>query len=431
MFRKIAFFVLLVAAAIAVGNFVSAQEAYPSAVIERRAQLQKELDALESQIDGFSRIVDDKQAQTVSLERDLAIMDAKATKMKLEIKSHDLKIAQLAEDIKTQTGVIRVLGDKMQKEQDSLAEIIRRTGEMDGQSEVELILGYGNLSDFFVEVDTFDWLESEIHKSFSIVKTTKELTEKEKAELEDKKEEQTGLKAIQELERKRLLDFKTEKGKILKITKGEETKYKKYLTDTKKSAAAIRSQLFLLTGSAAIPFEKALEYANIAYKATGVRPAFLLGVITEESNLGQNVGKGNWRTDMKSPRDTEPFKSITSRLGLDPDQMPVSKKPWYGWGGAMGPAQFIPSTWVLYEKRIAKATGSIVPNPWDPKDAFAAAAILLADNGADAGTAQAERTAALKYLAGSNWKKKSYAFYGDDVMGIAKKYQEQIEILGQ
>ena len=110
--------------------------------------------------------------------------------------------------------------------------------------------------------------------------------------------------------------------------------------------------------------------------------------------------------------------------------MPVSKKPWYGYGGAMGPAQFIPSTWVLYEERIAKATGHNPPNPWDPGDAFIAAAILLADNGADKGTLAAERLAALRYFAGwANAGKKAYAFYGDDVMELAEKYQKQIDIL--
>lgn len=96
----------------------------------------------------------------------------------------------------------------------------------------------------------------------------------------------------------------------------------------------------------------------------------------------------------------------------------------------MGPAQFIPSTWVLYEERISRATGHNPPNPWDPYDAFMASAILLMDNGADALTAKAERLAALRYLAGwTNATKKAYAFYGDDVMELSEKYQRQIDIL--
>ena len=59
-----------------------------------------------------------------------------------------------------------------------------------------------------------------------------------------------------------------------------------------------------------------------------------------------------------------------------------------------------------------------------------AAAILLMDNGADAGTRSSERLAALRYFAGwKNASNKSYAFYGDDVMDLTDKYQKLIDIL--
>ena len=80
--------------------------------------------------------------------------------------------------------------------------------------------------------------------------------------------------------------------------------------------------------------------------------------------------------------------------------------------------------------RIGKRTGSSPPNPWEPKDAFMAAGLLLMDNGADKKTYQMEFRAAMCYLAGcSNAKKASLQFYGRDVMDIAAKYQTQIDIL--
>ena len=97
----------------------------------------------------------------------------------------------------------------------------------------------------------------------------------------------------------------------------------------------------------------------------------------------------------------------------------------------MGPAQFIPSTWVLYKDRIGKATGDIPPNPWSPRDAVFATAILMMDNGADAQTSQAERLAALRYLAGwKNATKAAYAFYGDNVMDFAADFQASINVIG-
>lgn len=95
----------------------------------------------------------------------------------------------------------------------------------------------------------------------------------------------------------------------------------------------------------------------------------------------------------------------------------------------MGPAQFMPTTWQLYKSRISSITGNNPPSPWDPKDAFVAAALLLKDNGAIDANYSAERKAALKYLAGSNWNKPAYSFYGDDVMELAAKYQSMIDII--
>tara|TARA_Y100000310_G_C20133375_1_gene556877 strand:- start:89 stop:583 length:495 start_codon:yes stop_codon:yes gene_type:complete len=163
---------------------------------------------------------------------------------------------------------------------------------------------------------------------------------------------------------------------------------------------------------------------------------------------------------MHPDRDRPVFAALTRELGLNPDTLPVSKKPWYGWGGAMGPAQFIPSTWACYGGLINTSTGkcgrnpdktwvgpwvydpkadrikglvgkSSISNPWEPKDAIMGSALLLKENGAYKGTLAAERLAALRYFAGwANAGKSSYAFYGDDVMALAAKYQKQIDILG-
>jgi len=294
----------------------------------------------------------------------------------------------------------------------------------------EIALSGQNMSQFFEDVDSFTSIKLALRDSFTTIANDKAETQSEKDSLEEKKAEESDLRDLQALEKKRTEEQTAEKKNILKISKGVEAEYQKIIAAKKKDAAAIRAELFTLRGSNAIPFEKAYEYAVASGKKTGVRPALILGIIAEESNLGENVGTGNWKVDMKAPRDTEPFKIICAALGLNPDTMPVSKKPWYGYGGAMGPAQFIPSTWVLYQDKISAATGHNPPNPWDPEDAFMASAILLKENGADDGTPAAERLAALRYLAGwVNASKKAYAFYGNDVMDLAAKYQQQINII--
>lgn len=407
----------------------------PGLVVEKRAELELELADLEAKIDGFRSLIIGKQRESTSLERDIAILDAQIGKARLEIKARNLAIQRLSSSISVKSELISDLGVKLEREKSSLAELIRRLDEIDQVTLVELLLAYNNLSDFFVDIDDFDILQKSLTASFEEILRTKGVTEEERADLEERKSSELELRGLQELEKKRIEERETEKKKILKATKGQEAEYQKILSAQEKNAAQIRSQLFILRGSTNIPFEEAVRLANIAFKITKVRPAFLLGIIAEESNLGANVGTGNWKEDLSHSRcakQRDAFVKITSELGLDPDQMPVSKRAWYGYcGGAMGPAQFIPTTWLLYKDLVAEVIGRNPPNPWIPEDAFVASALLLRDNGAAEGSYTAERRAALKYLAGSNWNKSAYAFYGDDVMSLAAKYQEQINIISR
>ncbi len=409
---------------------LSGAEVAPSSIDSRRAELERDLATLESQIDAQKDVLEGKQRERVSLERDVAILEAKIEKARLSIQARNIRINQLHNDIAGKEETIDDLSDKLEREKQSLAQIIRRTNEIDSYSFAEIFLSGKGVSGFFEDLDAFDSVKISLQNSYQLVVLNRDTTEEEKVGLEEKAEEEVALRQIQELEKQRIEEQENDLQGLLKVTKGQEAEYQKIIAGIEKSAAQIRAELFTLRGSAAIPFEKAYEYAKLASSETGVRPALILGIIAEESNLGENVGTGSWRVDMKNPRDTVPFLDITKRLGLDPDKMPVSKKPWYGWGGAMGPAQFIPSTWILYEDKIAELTGHNPPNPWDPRDAFMASAILLKDNGAGKGTWEAERLAALRYFAGwANATKSAYAFYGDDVMELSAKYQGLIDIL--
>lgn len=399
-------------------------------ILARRAQLERELQVLEQEINAQRTILQGKQRETASLERDVAILDARVAASELSIRARTLAIGRLNTEIRGKEDVIGKLEEKIGREKKSLGELLRKTHEIDRYSLIEVILTGRNLSEFFRDFDSFDSIKAALGESFTEIEESKQETSEEKDVLLDKQREEEELKHIQELQKKRTEEDKKEKNKLLKVTKGKEAEYQKVVQARERDAAAIRTELFTLQGTDAIPFERALELANLASGKTGVRPALILGVIAEESNLGENVGKGTWTRDMHPTRDRPIFVEITRRLGLDPDRMPVSKKTWYGWGGAMGPAQFIPSTWVLYENKIANLTGNNLPNPWDPHDAFIASAILLKDNGAAKGGYATERLGALRYFAGwKNASKSSYAFYGDDVMELAAKYQGLIDIL--
>lgn len=399
-------------------------------VAERKARLEKELEAVEIEIREQSKLLVGKRTERVSLERDVAILNAEIKKAQLSIKARDIQIQQLSTQISGKEETIGSLNEKLLRERESLAQLIRKTNEIDDYSLAEVVLSSQQLSDFFEDLDTFTQIKEGLQISFVEIADTRADTETEKGVLENKKTAEAELRRLQELEKQKIEESERQKKQILSVTKGQEAAYQSVVSAKEQTAAQIRAELFALRGSTAIPFEKAVQYANEASALTGVRPAFILGILAQETRLGEFIGNGNWRTDMHPTRDQPVFEQITARLGLDPDQMPVSAKPSYGWGGAMGPAQFIPSTWILYEDRIAKIIGQNPPNPWDPRTAFVASALLLSDNGANRGTRESERLAALRYFAGwTNASNPSYAFYGDGVMGLAEQYQRQIDIL--
>ncbi len=396
---------------------------------EERAQLEQQLADLENQISANKTQLGQKQTQRQSLERDVSIIDGQIKDAQLAIKQRNLTIKKLTSDIGDKQAAIVVLDGKVAKGQDSIAQMIRRTREIDDTSMVELTLG-NSISDIFTEIDEFETVQQALDEAFQVMAAVRDDLSERKAALLDQQQEEQDLKQIQVLQQKSLQQSENDKKTLVTEAKGQESIYQKVIAAQTQTAGEIRAKLFNLRDSGAIPFGKAYEYAKDASSRTGVRPAVILGIIAEESNLGENVGTGNWRVDMHPTRDQPVFAQICAELGLDPDQMKVSKKPWYGWGGAMGPAQFIPSTWVQYESRIADMTGNSPPNPWDSRTAIFATAILMMDNGADSQTRATERLAALRYLAGwANAKKSAYAFYGDDVMNLADKFQKEIDVL--
>ena len=416
-------------------------------VVSRRAQLEKDLVNLEKEIEDQQQILTAKQREGVSLERDIAILNAEISKAKLSIKARVITIKNLEDDIGEKKHTISKLSDKIDREIASLVQLLRKTDEIESSSLVEVILTNTSVSEFFVDVDAFESIKSSLNDSINSVKTDKAETEKEKKDMEDKKAAELDARMAKEAEKRAVERNEAEKKSLLTITKNQEKAYKKVLAERKVLAAKIRSTLFSLRDSAPIPFGDALDFATAASKSTGVRPAFILAILTQETNLGENigacylkdsatgagVGKNTgtpFKDVMKSPRDTVPFLALMERLGLDPFSTPVSCPQGGGYGGAMGPSQFISSTWTSFESRIKNITGSNPPNPWSPKDAITATTIYLDELGAGDGGYTAERRAALKYYAGGNWSNPKNAFYADGnsyspgVMKTAQTIQE-------
>lgn len=410
---------------------VHAQDLTPA----ERAALQAQYDELQKEIATQQQIIKDTQAKKNTLQGDVTLLNAKIKAAQAQINAKNIVIKQLSAQIAAKTVVIGQLSNRIARGKESLGSILRQTQMLDDYSIVSIALGAQDVSGFFSDLDAFVSIKTDLQKLFADIRSAKAQTETEKATLAIKQNQTVDAKYVVETEQKQISSDKTQKQQLIAITANQEVAYKKVLAERQAKAAAIRAALFPLRDAAAIPFGDALKYAQTAQKSTGVDPALVLAILTQESNLGVNVGQcyltndstgagvgkntGTPFTKVMSPtRDVPPFLALGLQLGFDPHKQVVSCPiaSAGGWGGAMGPAQFIPSTWALYAARVGVASGEEVANPWDPKSAIIAMAFLLADNGASAGGYTAEYTAAARYYAG----------WGGAGTGAGKTYAKQV-----
>ncbi len=228
------------------------------------------------------------------------------------------------------------------------------------------------------------------------------------------------LHGLQEAQKESLGIEENNKQIALNETITQQKKVVGLISEAEQARKEISEKLFSLKNSGiSMSLTDALEIAKFAGKVTGVRPALLLGVLKIESNLGTNVGSGRYPDDIH-PLHREAFLRVIKKLGLNPDNAPVSAKPksYAGWGGAMGPGQIMPGIWESVESSVAELTGRTLSSPYNLQDAFVATAIILRNSGASSGN---EYEAVNRYFAGGNWQR--FTWYGDRVLAVAKEYE--------
>ncbi|HYC83520.1 MAG TPA: lytic murein transglycosylase [Candidatus Paceibacterota bacterium] len=416
-------------------NPVNAAELDPA----EKARLEARLAEVEKEIAAQTKLLQGKQKETASIQRDVDILTAKIKRARLNIEAKSLEIKRLGGDINKKQETIVVLGEKSKKHAASLAEMIREVHALDSVSLTEAILSQNTMADVLNDISAIETMQNSLQQTYVQVKSTRVETEQQKVALEGRREAELSARKVIEQEKKTIELAEAEKKKLVALSKQQENSYKKVIAERELEKQAIRSALFKLRDTSNISFGQAYEYAKVVSARVGIRPAFLLAIITQESNLGQNVGTCNrigdpvakhWTNIMKPDRDIEPFKQITKELGISPEGRSLSCPIGGGWGGAMGPAQFIPSTWMMYKAKIAAVTGSNPPNPWNAQDAFAASGLYLAELGATGQTYATEHKAAARYYAGSRWSTAGQA-YGNSVMNIAEGYQRNIDVLAK
>lgn len=418
-----------------------------------KARLEQELIKLEEEIAKKQKELEAQKGQSSTLTNEITKLNTQINRSKLDIQAKNLVIKKLGGEINEKNKQIESLEDKVNRERKSLAQLIRKEKQINDKNILVLLLSKDSISNVYSDINSFSLIKQGIKDSMDVIRGIKNETEIQKQTLEQKKNQELDTKAELEDVKRKVELSEAEKKKLLSISKDKEVEYQKIIAERKAEAVKIRARLFELAGGmqgGGIPFGDAVKYAEYASTKTGVRTAFILGILKQETNIGKNVGlctlanketgesKGVntgtiFKNGMSPSRDIPPFLKITEQLGIDPlstrISCPISGAG--GWGGAMGPSQFIPSTWMMFTSRIAKEMNVTVSNPWNPEHAIMATALYLKDLGGVGGNYSAERNAACKYYSGrpcdSPYVKN--AFYGNSVMSYATKMAEEIAFI--
>jgi membrane-bound lytic murein transglycosylase B len=410
---------------------------------QSRAELEAQLKALETEIENQKSAIRQKQQEAAGLSRDVSILGSKVTASQARIKAQSIQIQNLSGDINEKVDTIRELTVKSQQQRQALAQVLRKKNELDASSFTDFLLSSETLTDFFGDEDSYQKVQQALKQSFTELNNNKIATEQVKESLEEKKDDAETLKELQEIERQKAVAAQNQKAQILRVTRGQEANYKKALVERERDAARIRSALFALQDGTSIQFGTLYDFARRAESATGVRASFIMAILSQETNLGRNVGQcflkdsggqlvsirdGSARGEMR-PNSVQPFLSITQAVGRDPFKTRVSCA-FQGWGGAMGISQFMPATWMTVKKRIEDSTGASYADPWNNYHAILASGLYLRDLGAAARTQSAERNAACRYYSGRVCSASSAAAaYGNSVLRKEAAIEAQIEQL--
>jgi len=397
----------------------------PEEIAQLIEERERQIANLEQQINNHWKAVDSKKSEAATVQNDIAALNEKIQASELEIRSLNLTLQKLGYELRQTENKLQKTEGKIGDLKGKVALALRMLQEREETPLINRLIEAEKLSDIFNVLNEFSQFHGSLQDILNALRETRSALENDRGEILENKESQERLKRIEESQREIVAQRrKRQSGFLTKIEK-EKNKIMAVIVTKKRDLDKIREQITYLA-RAGVSAEEAVRLGELAAIRSGIRASFLIAVLEVESRLGQNVGRGNWRKDMHS-RDHDAFLAITKKLGLDPDTTPVSKAPSYGWGGAMGAAQFLPQTWLAYESEVASLTGHNPPSPWNLEDAFTAAAIKLSRQGAAEKTRAGELRAARAYIGGSpNCSRSICNYYANLVLDKAADIEEEL-----
>ena len=397
-----------------------------------RRSCRPQLDQLNQQIAANQAKLATNSSSARRSRTQVAILNSQIQEAQLEIKQRNLTIQQVQDQIaQAQAGISdrehRSVRRRRRRSRRSSARPTRSTKRRSRSRYCN-----GSLQEAFADISDFETLQTGARQFLYAVASAKERPFLARANARDRRTSRKAhLLQAQQAQETSLQDTETQKQNLIAETKGQESIYQQIIANQQQNAAQIEAALFALRDTDAVRFLR--RHLRLCERSERFdrRPAR----VHHGHPFRRERSRAERRQLQLHDRD-EPERNIPD---LSADHAAARARPEFRKGLVQA---FV---------RLGRRDGSRAIHPVDvaalPEAASRARAgrtrrirgirarrpsrprSTWSDLGADAGTAAAEREAALKYFAGGSWQNPAFAFYGNDVMCLTQKMQQQIDII--
>ena len=196
-----------------------------AATPEEIAQKNKEIEAIQREIEQYQQQINSIQPTKATLQSEVATLTAKINKLNLEIKSLGISISKTNLEVQTTQEKIKEAEDKIAKNQVILGQYLRILYQNDQETLTAILLKHDVLSDFFNDLNSVKTTQDELRITIDGIQALKMSLEGKSQELEDKRIDLERQKGLEEINKRSVDQNKAQKDKLLKDTKGQESKF--------------------------------------------------------------------------------------------------------------------------------------------------------------------------------------------------------------
>ena len=324
-------------------------------------QYQKVIDICDAEIKNDKVVLGAKRSETSGVKDEVKRLDTKIRISQAYINKKIAKANQLKKDMKTNVSEIKSLEENLVEIKKTLSALLYQKNLLETNTALEAILMSDSISDFYNDTQLTKIIGARITKKIEKTKEEKTTLERLSIELSEREMLERQLASERVSEQKNIQRNKSYKKELLGILEKEEGALENSILSKETARQAILKKKYTLASGEAVTFGEAYNAINPYKGVLGMDPAFVLAILFQESGhrgkIGGNIGgctynqpnkhgnKKNGYTVM-SRTQKKSFIEIMKVLGREPSTQkiscPIPKDGSYG--GAMGPAQFMPAT---------------------------------------------------------------------------------------